>query len=305
MKSFVFVVLMVLVLAAPAFGEVATTRPYPAVTLTQEVRANPPMRLHVATVDLTNPAVHLKLVRGGADPDGAGPCETTLLPTSEIAERAHLVIAVNGNFFAPKGARLIFGREVPYFIGNGARACGLTMDDGRLWSANPICRNWPSLIVAADGKVRIGWLDHIPRSARQIVSGRRQIVTAGRNTGDEIRPAPITAVGIDAAGKTLTFFVVDGRREDYSVGMTPKQAADELIRLGCADALQLDGGGSSTMVLRDPSSGDYRLLNTPSDGHDLIIPLSIERSVANAFGVTIDGIGEKNVATDEKSDAHR
>lgn len=302
MKPPLLVLFAVFLFAGPALADVSTTQPYPGIQLTREVRDNPPIRLHVAQIDLTNPAVHLKLVRGGADPDGAGPWETTLLPTSQIAARGGLAVAVNGSFFAPKESELIFGRKVPYYVGNWARASGLTMNDGQLWSFNPICRNWPSLIVADDGRLRIGRLVAVPRNARQIVSGRLQIVTGGSNTGDVIRPAPITAVGIDAAGKTLTFFVVDGRREDYSIGMTPKEAAAELIRLGCSDALQLDGGGSSTMVLRDPATGEERVVNTQSDGHDLIVPLAIERSVANAFGVTIDGLGEKNIATDEKSD---
>jgi hypothetical protein len=51
--------------------------------------------------------------------------------------------------------------------------------------------------------------------------------------------------------------------------------------------LMLYGGGSSTLVMRDPDDQTERLMNHPSDGHDLPMDLSIERPVANAFGVVL------------------
>ena len=60
-----------------------------------------------------------------------------------------------------------------------------------------------------------------------------------------------------------------------------------MIRLGCTSALNLDGGGSSTMV-RKFGPKDWRVVNTPSDGSQLeFIPLSIERPVANVLGIRI------------------
>ncbi len=41
------------------------------------------------------------------------------------------------------------------------------------------------------------------------------------------------------------------------------------------------------MVMLDPLDQKLRLMNNPSDGHDLPIPLSIERPVADAFGVKL------------------
>jgi hypothetical protein len=59
------------------------------------------------------------------------------------------------------------------------------------------------------------------------------------------------------------------------------ELAAELIRLGCHDALNLDGGGSSVMALRNATTGKLGILNQPSDGR--------ERAVANVLGVTAIG----------------
>ncbi len=69
---------------------------------------------------------------------------------------------------------------------------------------------------------------------------------------------PRTAVGQRRDGSWV-FVIVDGRRPSLSIGVTLKELADTMASLGCVSALNLDGGGSSTMVL------DGRLMNSPSD----------------------------------------
>jgi exopolysaccharide biosynthesis protein len=91
---------------------------------------------------------------------------------------------------------------------------------------------------------------------------------------------PRTAVGLDAHGTKLTILVVDGRKPGVAAGMSLDELAAELMRLGCRQALNLDGGGSSLMAVRDPATGSYRILNEPTDGR--------ERAVANALGISLD-----------------
>jgi uncharacterized protein YigE (DUF2233 family) len=69
---------------------------------------------------------------------------------------------------------------------------------------------------------------------------------------------PRTAVGVRADGSWV-LLVVDGRQPSLSIGMTLKEVADTMASLGCVSALNLDGGGSSTMVL------EGRIVNSPSD----------------------------------------
>jgi exopolysaccharide biosynthesis protein len=70
---------------------------------------------------------------------------------------------------------------------------------------------------------------------------------------------PRTAVGVTGDGRML-LVVVDGRQPGYSVGMTLKELADLMQSLGAQNAINLDGGGSSTMWVNGV------LANRPSDG---------------------------------------
>ena len=60
--------------------------------------------------------------------------------------------------------------------------------------------------------------------------------------------------------------------------MTYGQLAAEMARLGAYTAINLDGGGSSTLVLR-AADGELKVMNRPSDGK--------ERAVANVLGLTV------------------
>ena len=280
-------------------AQVTTTRPMPGITFEQDVRSDPPLHFYVVTVDLTDPRIHLKVCRGGKKELVTPPWETMLMPVSAIAERDGLSIAVNGSLFQGKDFRSVLGYSIPYFLGNWARACGWTMSDGVLFSGSPVNRDWPSLVVDERGKVTIGPLDRVPMDARQIVSGIWQIVTDGRITADSDSNnsrefASHTAVGIDRDGKLLTLFVVDGRRPKYSIGMGWHQIAQEMSSRGAWNALLLDGGGSTTLVMKD-KAGKTGVVNQPSDGHDFPIELSIERCVADALGVVIDGAATRPV----------
>jgi hypothetical protein len=69
---------------------------------------------------------------------------------------------------------------------------------------------------------------------------------------------PRTLAGVRADGKLL-LVTVDGRRPGWSTGMTLTEAARLMRSLGARDALNLDGGGSTTMTVRG------EVVNRPSD----------------------------------------
>lgn len=77
------------------------------------------------------------------------------------------------------------------------------------------------------------------------------------------RRAPRTAVGIRPNGK-LIFVTVDGRSR-RNTGMTLTELANLMVRLGAWEAMNLDGGGSATMVVGG------RIVNEPSDGRERLI----------------------------------
>ncbi|MGA2496189.1 MAG: phosphodiester glycosidase family protein [Tepidisphaeraceae bacterium] len=279
-----FVALLWLPACAQTPAGFPAAQPYQPVTYRHIERTNPPQHLHAVTIELSEPAVAIRVVPAGDAPrpaDDAWP--TTLLQTSDVAEREHFDIAVNGDFFAGRDKRLVAGRDFAWFKGNAARPLGPAMTDGKLWHAG----NTYALVVREGGKVSIERLDTVPADARQIVGGNPMLVRNGKEVAPAGVAAPRTAVGLDKEGKRLTILVVDGRRADYAAGFTLPQLAAEMVKLDCWTALNLDGGGSTTLVMRDPATGKCHVINRPSDGHDLPVSLSLERAVCNVLGITV------------------
>jgi len=75
---------------------------------------------------------------------------------------------------------------------------------------------------------------------------------------------PRTAVGIREDG-SMVFLTVDGRSK-LSAGATMLQLAEDLIDMGCTTVVNMDGGGSTALALRDGQTGKHEVINIPSDG---------------------------------------
>ena len=102
-----------------------------------------------------------------------------------------------------------------------------------------------------------------------------------RSDLDNSTRASRTAIGIKADG-TVVMFMVDGRQAPYSVGMTMAEVAAAMEDLGCEQAVNLDGGGSSTFATQregepESSTAGLTLRCRPSDGY--------ERKVSNTIMV--------------------
>jgi hypothetical protein len=102
--------------------------------------------------------------------------------------------------------------------------------------------------------------------------GGRLISNGVVNSDFEAGAAPRTAVGIKADGNII-FYVLDGRQQGYSYGAQLSTLAKRMSELGCVDAINLDGGGSTTIAGVFPGSDVLTVVNHPSDGE--------LRSVAN------------------------
>lgn len=106
------------------------------------------------------------------------------------------------------------------------------------------------------------------------------VTRAADSAGATFAPVrhPRTAVGLAHQGHELILAVVDGRQKPYSDGMTLRELAELFRSLGATEALNLDGGGSSTFVLVDSTAPNgRRIMNRPSD--------KTERAVANALAI--------------------
>ena len=301
---------------APVLGEPRHLAP--GLTYFTVTQADFPLRAHGVEVDLTNPAVRVEMAWGGPDPDGpAGPWETTLMPTSAVARREGFVAAVNAGFFrVPEpgtlGAALAGEDPHGYVAGAWAANVGYHAEEG-------VVQGGPYggvLLVTADGRARIGDFPQLPADTREAVSGSQIVLLDGVVTPaataapttrpvmaatisragspsepvpDPDRPNPRTAVGVADGGRTLILLVADGRQPGHSAGLTLPELAGLMKQLGATDALNLDGGGSSTLVLRDPDQpGQAQVINHPSDralGDSG--PAGRERAVADVLGVRV------------------
>ena len=228
-----------------------------------------PLRIHVLRVDLQAAEFELA-VAIGEDPDGEGPVEATLTHPRALATRAGFVAAVNANPWSmiPPTTN---GFRTPYIAGLGCDIVGWAVSDGSQRSA-PHAGNWNFWLEAP--KTRQAPDIHGPEpvpfsgkaSVRQAVAGFGGLIRRGEilsRPSDALHPR--TAVGVDRDGRWLSLVVVDGRQPQYSEGMSERELAELLAELGCSDAVNLDGGGSSIMMLED-DEGQLRIQNRPSDG---------------------------------------
>jgi hypothetical protein len=91
---------------------------------------------------------------------------------------------------------------------------------------------------------------------------------------DDRSRAPRSAVGMSRDGRHLSLLTLDGRQAD-SVGATLAELASLLREMGLDDAVNLDGGGSSTLVYRAPGAPDVAVVNDPSDPSARLVPNGI------------------------------
>lgn len=121
------------------------------------------------------------------------------------------------------------------------------------------------------------------KNIKMSVSGSSILVKDGQipasfsfNASDIVKSSPKTAVGGTKDGRQLIFATVDGR-QDSSIGMTQAEMAQFMLDVGAYNALNMDGGGSTTMVARQTGETTLEVMNSPSDG--------LARRVSTAIGI--------------------
>ncbi len=231
-----------------------------------------PWVVHLLQVDLTRCDVGLRVVPGSK---GEGRQTVTELIRGSEPE---ILAAVNGDFFTEEGRP----------TGPEASSGDLRSGGSRpVLAWRPGERPWIGSVSWSGDTVSVGTWSLVSGQSdglTEVIGGFPLLLKDGEQVGDlELadRPAfsgerhPRTAVGFDPDEDRLWLVVVDGRREGLSDGMTLDELAEFFRILGARDALNLDGGGSSAMVLRN------RVVSRPSDPRG-------ERQVANALAVKSD-----------------
>lgn len=211
---------------------------------------------HVVRVDLR--VKSLEILASAAGERG--------LSVSEFARRRGAVAAINGDYF---DATL--------------DPIGLAMGDGEVWATADEHLRREEVVGVGDRRVRIfprapplrepkRWMTGAVAGWPMVVEHCAPLSSLPGSDQFTRAPHPRTAVGLSQDKRRLLLVVVDGRRAGVP-GLTLPQLADLMVELGACTALNLDGGGSSALWVRDS------IVNRPSDG--------AERRVANHLAVRI------------------
>ncbi|MGW2629029.1 phosphodiester glycosidase family protein [Streptomyces chattanoogensis] len=203
-----------------------------------------------AYTELWGPASRVRATCG-TDTDRAAPCSAE---TAEVTVRHGQVVALSerpGAGGVEAGSVVLVGRE------EGARQLR------KLHLGDPVSVGHR---LVGEGPVPL----------RFAVGGFPIVRDARPVDGlDDGAAAVRTAAGTGDDGRVLYLLSLDGTPGE--AGMTVRELGELMSRLGSQNAVDLDGGGSSTLVSRDPFSRDVTVRNHPSGG--------AERPVPNAVGV--------------------
>jgi hypothetical protein len=266
-------------IAAAATNE--TTEPFEGVRLIHSTATEPRLvDIWVVEINTSAPGISFLVTPSNSELPG----DTTPQTVREFVTQAGAQIGINGSFFsmAAKGP-----------AGKGQyNVSGLSASKGDAYSpfasgfvdAITISRKNVATIIRGTGKgrkppapnppanekrpgVNVG-MAHTPAVALyNALSGKTRLVKNGKNVaGNDPAVHPRTAVGITKNRKVL-LFTVDGREPGHSLGLKFSEMADFLIGFGARDAISLDGGGSTTLVMDDPTTtaNDPKVMNLPCD----------------------------------------
>lgn len=240
----------------------AASEPFPGVRYEQRSLTEPRLAVvYIVEIDLSTPGLRFRTT----EPNGPDlPGQTTLETTRAFVGRIGAQIGINANWFATSG--------------NYATLSALSYSDGQEISPFAPTDNRQSINISS---ANVPAIFHDPASIPlwNAISGYRILRNGGtQQTQQDGSVNPRTAIGYTADNR-LILLVVDGR-STVSEGMTTLEMVDIFIGLGVTDAINLDGGGSTTLVFADPTP---RVVNRPSDTTFWGSP--VERKVGNNLGV--------------------
>ena len=199
------------------------------------------------------------------------------MTASEFIRKYDVDIAINASFFYP------FSEDTPwnYYPNSGdlVYPLGESIINGQRYGNTSDKRN--VLCFLRSNSAQIPLTQSCPQNTWQGISGMQMLLENGKNVAEDSPAYARVAVGIDRKGDKLWLVLVDGKQPYYSEGITLKELADILVSLGCDRAINLDGGGSTTLAVKQ--NNKVTVLNAPIHTK---IPMR-ERPVANHLGFKI------------------
>jgi exopolysaccharide biosynthesis protein len=266
------------------------TRPFRGIVTISRTESDPRnLTIHIFKIDLTARGLALKLTPPG------GELETLRQTTLDFLKQEHAQVAINAHFFLPFPSTSTAADLIGYAASNG-RVYSSFETPAQSYAivdrapAIAFDRRNHSRIVHCDTRFPDG--KHIKEKTAvwNALSGSAQIISNGVKTipsysGPQTSRGKLTpggprdysdsnswydalqartAIGLSRDSKTLYLFTVD--RAGGSLGMRVGEVADLLIRdYRVHNALNLDGGGSTSMAMEDPRTHQGAMVNQSSD----------------------------------------
>lgn len=211
-----------------------------------------PLSVYYVVVDWEKAGVELKIAT----------CKKKLQTVEDMVKRKRPIAAINGAYFVWKSKRS--GKPEVWFP---------LKVDGKYFEPEPGYDSktgmgfnnggeFPSIITEdqLDSFENAIFGYHILKDGKNALDNQ-----PSENVWNDVAKGdtPLTAIGFNFEKKILVFMVCDGRFRKDSPGMNFFSENYFLKILGCTDVISYDGGGSSTLLIRD--RGRLKLVNHPSD----------------------------------------
>ena len=265
----------------------------PGIKLVSGIKKTPRLiRYYIMRIDLTTPG--LEFLTTGRDKDWGKPMpdypkrnirtkrrtvadfmNTARRPVKQGGLGKNMVVAFNATPWGP---------WVTPFNHKYADPPGLVISDGVVVTER---KQKAQFVIYRDGTVNI--VKSIPEDKRTevlhtlsgfVINARNgKVVSPGK--GDKGSTAPRTVYGLSADRRYLYVLAVDGRQPGWSMGVTNQESAAIIISAGASDSINMDGGGSTTMLYWDMVKRKPIMVNRHS-------PTGYMRPVATSLGVVLN-----------------
>ncbi|MDA1180018.1 MAG: phosphodiester glycosidase family protein, partial [Planctomycetota bacterium] len=229
--------------------------------------------MHFIEIDLTVPGIDFAITPS----NGAAAGETNGQTTRQFVTQQNAQLGINGSFSAfPSNAWVVEGIAATqgnvYSLFEKFRRTALNISIDKV----------ATIIRSTDTGTTTGTAHTPDIPLYNTLGGEARLLNNGNNVAPSANETlnPRTAAGVSVDGKKLLLMTVDGRNTGHSLGVTRPELADLLKQYGAWNAINLDGGGSTTLVFSDPIP---RVINIPSDTN--AGQPGVERTVGSNFAV--------------------
>ncbi|HAM73974.1 MAG TPA: hypothetical protein DCM86_20305 [Verrucomicrobiales bacterium] len=234
--------------------------------------------VNVLRIDLTDPDIELQTTPPRTN-YVAGSAETSAQTVSSFLAENKAQVAVNANFYSPVDA---------VGAGGALKVTGLHISRGFVVSSQETLTDSAAFLFTTNNQVTFIPTNFPPTNVTGIytaVSGRYPLLIGGQSVANDrtsLIPGlqPRTAYGVTQDRRYLLLMTIDGRQSPYSDGSLDSQTAEWLLRFGAWDAVNMDGGGSTTMVAED-CQGNPAELNSSS----YVAAYGRERYIGSHLGI--------------------